>query len=236
MSAFEEESSSDEEITLLRKAVDVELPKNFDPTKVPENGTEYLHLVMYEAKRCKQWVTADIDANKIKEPTLKVDLIDNCEKAPQQMIPSIHWQKEKLKAFTDLRQFLEKHASENPTKYYNREVIEKIVDADIPTFEQINTCIQSTKLDILQYILNKLDEVEPGETIKYEHGVWLYAVLATIGKPLSPHTCHCFRELARKCSKIRSKLSANANEDSYTPLNLFICIVSRYFSQLDLAD
>lgn len=32
-------SDSDEELGLLRKALDVELPSDFDPNKVPQNGT-----------------------------------------------------------------------------------------------------------------------------------------------------------------------------------------------------
>lgn len=32
-------SDSDEELGLLRKALDVELPGDFDPNKIPQNGT-----------------------------------------------------------------------------------------------------------------------------------------------------------------------------------------------------
>lgn len=31
-------SDSDEELGLLRKALDVELPNDFDPNKIPQNG------------------------------------------------------------------------------------------------------------------------------------------------------------------------------------------------------
>lgn len=33
-----EEGESDEELGLLRKALDVDLPSDFDPNKIPQNG------------------------------------------------------------------------------------------------------------------------------------------------------------------------------------------------------
>lgn len=35
-----ESSSDDDDIGIMRKALDVELPKNFDPNSVPLTGTE----------------------------------------------------------------------------------------------------------------------------------------------------------------------------------------------------
>ncbi|RZC40640.1 SIP1 domain containing protein [Asbolus verrucosus] len=35
---------------------------------------------------------------------------------------------------------------------------------------------------------------------------------------------------------VRSNLDTDAAEEFYMPLNLFICIVARFYNQLDLAD
>ncbi|KAJ8952787.1 hypothetical protein NQ318_008104 [Aromia moschata] len=51
---------------LLKKALDVELPHNFDPNSVPQNGEEYLHHVIYERRKCKKLVAVDIDRNQFK--------------------------------------------------------------------------------------------------------------------------------------------------------------------------
>lgn len=51
---------------ILRKAIGVEdFPKDYDPTKMPQTGEEYLHYVMYEAKQCQEWIKADIDEEKL---------------------------------------------------------------------------------------------------------------------------------------------------------------------------
>lgn len=54
-------------------------------------------------------------------------------------------------------------------------------------------------------------------------------------KPLKPEMCSLIRTLARLCATLRSRLPSA--EDALLPqLNLFICLVGRYFDQTDLAD
>lgn len=69
------ENSSDEEDGILKKALHAELPEDFDPSKVPTNGEEYLHHVIYERKHCKKWVTVDIDRSKLKKKTVEIHLV-----------------------------------------------------------------------------------------------------------------------------------------------------------------
>ena len=67
-----------------------------------------------------------------------------------------------------------------------------------------------------------------------QSGVWVYALLCCIEKPLPAEICSTLRDLSRACSVARLKLSP---EDSlFQPLSLIICIVGRYFNQLDLVD
>lgn len=90
------ESSSDEETGLLKKALDIKISEDFDPTKVPLTGIivpnkwlllniqiemlfvlpgeEYVQYVMYERKQCKKWLTVDIDRTKFKKkPSLGLE-------------------------------------------------------------------------------------------------------------------------------------------------------------------
>jgi len=68
-----------------------------------------------------------------------------------------------------------------------------------------------------------------------EQGRWLYALLAVLEKPLSPEACFSVRQLARLCCNLRASLESS--EDSQlVHLNLLICLVARYFDQIDLAD
>lgn len=80
-------------------------------------------------------------------------------------------------------------------------------------------------------------------------GRWLYAFLAALEKPLSPEAFDTLRALARAASRARAKLGLRSAEitegdtsemeevrERITSLNLIICLVSRYFSQTDLAD
>lgn len=91
MSSFD---SSSEEEGILKKALDVELPEDFDPSKAPTTGNklkhsfvylpfnwvllgeEYLHHVMYERKQCRKWVTVDIDRSRFKnKETIQIPLV-----------------------------------------------------------------------------------------------------------------------------------------------------------------
>lgn len=54
-------------------------------------------------------------------------------------------------------------------------------------------------------------------------------------KPLKPEMCSLIRSLARLCATLRSRLPS-AQDPLLAQLNLFICLVGRYFDQTDLAD
>ena len=75
-------------------------------------------------------------------------------------------------------------------------------------------------------------------------GPWLYALLCRLEKPLSPDMGSLLRDLALLCAKFRQQiankegivnLQGEPNED-IAALNLFICLVAKYFDQGDLAD
>jgi len=86
-----------------------------------------------------------------------------------------------------------------------------------------------------------------------EYGAWIYSLLSRIEKPLNPDLGSVLRDLALFCSQERNKLlekSAKESKENHenkdgeeqpgdkdiAAFNLFICLVSRYFDQADLAD
>ena len=86
-----------------------------------------------------------------------------------------------------------------------------------------------------------------------EYGAWIYSLLSRIEKPLNPDLGSVLRDLALFCSQERNKLLEKFTNESkenhenkdgeeqpgdkdIAAFNLFICLVSRYFDQADLAD
>lgn len=85
---------------------------------------------------------------------------------------------------------------------------------------------------ILEYLVEHLENLTK---IEYRLGQWIYALLAVVELPLTPETCSCLRSLARTCSVMRAKMKT-LEVHEIGAINLFICLVARYFRQLDLAD
>lgn len=110
------------------------------------------------------------------------------------------------------------------------------VRTEPPTFSNATTWNQQSKCSILITTAEVLREIPDGESLPHVTGIWIYAVLATLDYPLSPHICHCLRDLARLCAKVRSKITRVNDTSLFVHLNLIICIIGKYFKQFDLAD
>ncbi|KAJ8920228.1 hypothetical protein NQ315_011889 [Exocentrus adspersus] len=238
VSRSESESSDEECEGLLKLALKVDFPEDFNPDSVPQNGEEYLHHVMYERRRCKKLVTANIDTDKFRsKQTVHVSVDDSKKKAPAHCQPTDEWQTEKLQDFKEFREYIHSRIVEEPTEtnFDETHFIDKIKN-ETPAFSVITKYSQSSKIRILQIITKYLDGLDPGETICDSVGTWVYAVLTLLEKPLSPSCCYTIREFAKKCSVVRFNLPETVEEAAYTPLNLYICLIAKYFDQLDLAD
>ena len=88
---------------------------------------------------------------------------------------------------------------------------------------------------VLEFLLSWLSLT--GWTSKY--GPWLYALLVRIEKPLAPEVGSSLRDLALFCARERRRVAASGEEykeETIAALNLFICLVAKYFDQGDLAD
>lgn len=100
-----------------------------------------------------------------------------------------------------------------------------------PLLSIVSRFNQSTVLMLLDLLISWFEEREFAPQL----GRWLYALLACLEKPLLPEAHSSIRQLARRCAQLRSTM--NSQEDENLPaLNLLICLVARYFEQVDLAD
>ncbi|XP_043192164.1 gem-associated protein 2-like [Amphibalanus amphitrite] len=99
-----------------------------------------------------------------------------------------------------------------------------------PSLLTIAACLQSQLLALLEHLLHwsRLQGLGDGRA------AWLFAVMAALEKPLPADTCSCLREVARLC---RSQRASLAKDDTrLAAACLLICLVGRYFGQVDLAD
>ncbi|VDH92191.1 Hypothetical predicted protein [Mytilus galloprovincialis] len=90
---------------------------------------------------------------------------------------------------------------------------------------------QPAVIKVLEYHINWFEATGFSD----KQGSWFYSLLVCLEKPLSPEACSTLRTLARSCSNLRASLE-HSDDPQLSPLNLFICIVARYFDQIDLAD
>lgn len=151
-------------------------------------------------------------------------------------MPTKQWQIEKLEDFSKLRKFIELKNINGTKEISHIMRWKETVMSKPPAFMEIATLSQSSKIQLLQLISQIIGELDTCTTISDATGTWIYGLLATLDIPLSPGACYHLRELSRKCSIVRSRLSTSSCKNMYIQLNLFICIVSNYFKQLDLAD
>lgn len=150
-------------------------------------------------------------------------------------MPSQQWQDEKLEEFEGFRKFIEPKLPLEPKTTVNEEQFVNVVSTTLPTFKKFVEHTQRAKIKMLQIITSHLDNFENPTNIDDIMGVWIFGILATLQKPLSPSCCHVIREFAKKCIDIRASLPIDAGID-FSILNFCISVISRYFGQLDLAD
>uniref|UniRef100_A0AAR5QHK4 Gem-associated protein 2 n=1 Tax=Dendroctonus ponderosae TaxID=77166 RepID=A0AAR5QHK4_DENPD len=228
--------SSDDECGVMRKALDVSLPDDFDPESIPQTGEEYLHHVIYErTNKCRKWVTAEGDFTKYKKnQTVHVTIETESPKALEKFCPSKSWQDNALQDYIQLRTFLSNTQQPNPTdQSICKKSFWKSIEKTRPSFSEITQYSQAAKILMLAEITKYLENVRiVSETV----GVWIYAILALLEKPLSPDCCYKLRQFAKKCIELRAALKEEDEVSLANPLNLFICVIARFFNQLDLAD
>lgn len=155
------------------------------------------------------------------------------------MLPTFEWQTKTIKDFTNFRKYIHSKihsdVSSNITSFDEDKFILKY-RSTTPLFSEIIRYSQLAKVRMLQIISNNLTSEQDGLKISPLTGSWIYGILTLLELPLNPDWCFTVREFGKKCLSIRAALDETASEADYKPLNFFICIVARFYRQLDLAD
>ncbi|KYN01434.1 Survival of motor neuron protein-interacting protein 1 [Cyphomyrmex costatus] len=178
----------------------------------PSSGEEYIKRVVIEARQCADVVVANLDPSCVKKPTKAYVETKSCNYRIN-MTPDINSQNAWISFCLGSKEKIE------------------------PTLNTLFCFSQSNTEQVLEYLVQF---VETERKVEYKIGQWIYALLVILEQPLQPDTCSCLRSLARACSIIRVdtliKLIQELDAQELGALNLFICLVARYFRQLDLAD
>lgn len=158
------------------------------------------------------------------------------QKALDKFYPTKEWQDNAIQDFTQFRNFLTNTIRKEPTKFFDENFLTN-VDENPPTFSELTSICQASKVQMLhkigKHIITNFDQ---SRGLSENLGAWIYGILALLEKPLTPDCCFKLREFAKKCAQIRATFSSEIDESLATPLNLYICIVARYFNQLDLIN
>ncbi|XP_057319538.1 gem-associated protein 2 [Microplitis mediator] len=226
-----------------------DIDEEIDFSKPPNSGEEYIKRVVVEAKQCDDIVVANIDSKKLKKPTVDVEHLAGCVEAPETLCPTLEWQNCQVADFSKLRLNVAGLKIERENCRSKKKSISVLPDADDQT-DWINFCLGSADQDphvptldiifsmnqpLVEQVLEYLVEQVDTKGLSSELGRWIYALLSVLEIPLNPDICSCLRTLARACSRARANL-ASSDDSIVSTMNLFICLVARYFRQLDLAD
>ncbi|KAM5235212.1 gem-associated protein 2 isoform 1-T1 [Ctenodactylus gundi] len=245
------ESAVEELMPRLLPVEPCDLTEGFDPSVPPRTPQEYLRRVQIEAAQCPDVVVAQIDPKKLKRKQSVNISLSGCQPAPEGYSPTLKWQQQQVAQFSAVRQNVNKHRSHWKSQQLDSNVtMPKSEDEEGwkkfclgerlcaegaigPTISESPGIdyIQATVTSVLEYLGNWFGERD----FTPELGRWLYALLACLEKPLLPEAHSLIRQLARRCSAVRL-LVDNKDDERVPALNLFICLVSRYFDQRDLAD
>ncbi|XP_066601988.1 gem-associated protein 2-like [Prorops nasuta] len=218
----------------------------------PASGEDYIKRVVLEAQQCDDIVVAEIDRARLKKPTIDINPFSDCIEAPDTLGPAIEWQQCQIVDFSEIRLYIRelkdmikelKHNNSPKIVLPNKDdqvgwinLCSGISDEETQLFRPTLNIVLYLSQPLIEQILEYLVEyiVQIGK-IENRLGEWIFALLVVLEQPLNPDACSCLRSLARACSIIRAN-SKNLEMQQIASLNLFICLVARYFRQLDLAD
>lgn len=240
--------SDDEGGGLMYRAFSVaDTGEEYDPDIPPTSGNEYLRRVQLEAYSCPDVVVANLDTSKFtSRQTVRFDDSSECAPPPDGFAPPLEWQRQQVANFSATRQLLARHKAlmkKNKAKCpvrlpraddkerWRNVCYTSAPPAIAPLLSIVAAMPQHTVDNVINYNTQWIQE----KGFCHEMGVWLYALLACLEKPLHPEACSNIRALARACASARRSLASKTDE-RLLPLNLVICLIARYFSQQDLAD
>ncbi|KAG5346847.1 GEMI2 protein, partial [Acromyrmex charruanus] len=236
----------------LKKPVFVvgEINEEINLALPPSSGEEYIKRVVIEARQCADVVVANLDPSCVKEPTKAyVETLAGCVQAPASLKPTVEWQQYQVADFSKLRLYVSQLKDEiligkrkwKPPDIHLPDIddqnawISFCLGGEEKIEPTLNTLFCFSQSDVEQILEYLVQFVETERKVEYKIGQWIYTLLVILEQPLQPDTCSCLRSLARACSVIRAD-TRELDAQELGALNLFICLVARYFRQLDLAD
>jgi len=119
----------------------------------------------------------------------------------------------------------------------------RLVQGEVKGESPTVTFLTSVPVHVCETLMDYLTSWLAATGWKDGYGPWIYAVLTRLEKPLTPDVGSKLRDLALECSFIRQYLvdqgvkeKEGSSDEGIATMNLFICLVSRYFDQTDLVD
>ncbi|XP_011567024.3 gem-associated protein 2 [Plutella xylostella] len=225
----------------------LQIDPNVELKEVPTTGEEYLLKVMKERQKCVVVTKCNKDISKFAKNQSRFVVEPECTKsAPDALKPTLEWQNIQVADFSEVRMYISRmRAKKSEHKIQEIDIEENHIVSWKQFFEESSptlSCVFGLKQAYfdngLEMLTNSLNSIKPGETITPKTGQWIYAFLACLTLPLLSDTISILRNLARRCAEIRSHIKAEDENAiaAVAPLNVFICLISRYFRQIDLAD
>ncbi|XP_049875545.1 gem-associated protein 2-like [Pectinophora gossypiella] len=215
---------------------------------VPTTGEEYLLKVMKERQNYDAVTICKKDFSKYNKNQdrfiYEIPRASVCDK----LKPTLEWQNIQVADFSEVRMNVSRlRAQKSEWAYKIKKLIKEPSNvAEWKQFfansEPTMSCVLGLRNALvdngLEMLIEILKEVKPGHSIEYRTGQWIYALLACVIQPLLSETTCILRDLSRKCAEIRSNINPDDENapEAVAPMNIFICLVGRYFRQYDLAD
>ncbi|CAD0194851.1 unnamed protein product [Chrysodeixis includens] len=219
---------------------------------VPTNGEEYLLKVMAERANYASVAICKLKNSEIhKKPSISTFKEIQHPEIPDKLKPTIEWQNIQTADFSDLHMYVVRMAAKRKgelqsifqssyKEYLKDDVIQwqSLITNIDPTLSHVVGLTQPKVDPGLETVLSMLHKVKPGQSIDRRTGLWLHALLVVTRQPTQPDTSYLLRRLSRRCAEIRSNINLDDENavDLATPLNIFICIIAKYFGQHDLGD
>ncbi|KAJ0182405.1 hypothetical protein K1T71_001774 [Dendrolimus kikuchii] len=215
---------------------------------IPTNGEEYLLNVMNERQKTSTLYISKQDYFKLPIKQTLYLKQEPKETVPDELKPTLEWQNIQVADFSEVRMYLNRLQANKCLWHENLKKIRLDYTEDdewrdfFANYESTVSCVLGLRHVAIDYGIEYLNLVieatEPGKTIDHKTGQWIYAFLACTRQPLVSGTISQLRDLAKRCAEIRSRINPKDENaiSAVAPLNLFICLVGRYFGQYDLAD
>ncbi|XP_047026200.1 gem-associated protein 2-like isoform X2 [Helicoverpa zea] len=228
-----------------------QISPNVEEKEIPTNGEEYLLKVIKERAKCATITKCNLDASQTRKKLCNTVKEHKVPEKPEKLKPTIEWQNIQIADFSDLHMYVVRMAArkkaELPTIFQDtyRDFMQdgeiqwmQVFESTEPTLSHVVGLSHGVVETGLDTILSILQRIKPGESIDRRTGLWLHALLTVARHPPQSDDSFLLRNLCRRCAEIRAGLNLddeNARELA-TPLNIFICIIAKYFGQHDLGD